>query len=49
MSQELQIQRVLTNVRALKTPLEKYSHLIALLVRQTAHCVCVGAAHHKQH
>jgi hypothetical protein len=33
MSQELQIERVMTNVRALKTPLEKYSHLVALLVR----------------
>ena len=40
MSQELQILRVLTNVRALKTPLEKYSHLIALLVRPR-HTRCV--------
>jgi malate dehydrogenase (oxaloacetate-decarboxylating)(NADP+) len=33
MSQELQVQRVLTNVRALATPLEKYQHLVALQAR----------------
>jgi len=33
MSQELQIARVMTNVRALGTALEKYSHLVALQER----------------
>ena len=34
MPQALQIARVMTNVRSLKTSLEKYSHLVALQARR---------------
>ena len=36
MPQEAQVQRVLTNLAALKTPLEKYSHLVGLQARTSA-------------
>jgi hypothetical protein len=45
MPQELQIARVMTNVRALRSDLEKYSHLVALQERNERLFYAVLAAH----
>ena len=45
MPQSLQIERVMTNVRALATPLEKYSHLVALQERNERLFYAVLLAH----
>lgn len=43
MSQSLQVQRVMTNLAALSTPLEKYSFLVGLQARLSK---CLSPSHH---